>query len=124
MPIALHTVAETASFLRDAKNAGLSSTARDVVVMAVAADPGAGDEIVGSGGIRKVRVAGRGKGKSGGYRIMVFHAGPNAPAYILALLSKGDRETFSADEVKAMRSMTDAIRRHWKARPRRSVGPA
>jgi hypothetical protein len=30
----------------------------------------AGDLIVGSGGLRKVRVAGRGKGKSRGYRVV------------------------------------------------------
>ena len=39
----------------------------------VAANPGAGDLIVGSGGCRKVRgVAGKGRGKSGGYRVVTL----------------------------------------------------
>jgi len=42
-------------------------------VMTVAADPMAGDLIVGSRGCRKVRLAGRGKGKSGGYRLITFY---------------------------------------------------
>lgn len=60
----LHTVAETATYLRDADRQGLSAEARLDIVNAVAEAPTQGDEIRGSGGIRKVRFAGRGKGKS------------------------------------------------------------
>lgn len=88
------------------------------IVETVASDPTAGAEVVGSGGIRKVRVAGRGKGKSGGCRIMVAYVGPDAPAYILALLSKGERSIFSTAEVKAMKALTTALRDHWRRRKR------
>lgn len=104
----------------------MSEAERERIVATVSADPAGGDEVVGSGGVRKVRVAGRGKGKSGGYRIMVAYLGPELPAYILALLSKGERANFSDDEVRAMRAVTGSIResrkrhgqgrRHEKAR--------
>jgi hypothetical protein len=44
----------------------------DNLVDFLAENPTAGDLIVGTGGCRKLRVAGRGKGKSGGYRTITF----------------------------------------------------
>ena len=63
----MHAVIETSVFLRDAAQAGLSETERDEIVTMVARDPTVGDVIPGTGGARKLRMAGRGKGKSGGY---------------------------------------------------------
>jgi len=40
----------------------------------VAGNPEAGDVMQGTGGVRKARLAGRGKGKSGGYRIVFISA--------------------------------------------------
>ncbi|MCJ2130487.1 type II toxin-antitoxin system RelE/ParE family toxin [Methylobacterium sp. E-045] len=82
----------------------------------LAANPEAGDLIVGSGGIRKVRVAGRSKGKSGGYRVLAAYVGPDAPVYLLAVLSKGDRENFSPAEVQQLARLTASIKAHWRKR--------
>ena len=112
----LHTVAETPQFIRDAARAGLSTSELRTVVELIAADPRQGDEVQGSGGIRKVRIGGRGKGKSGGYRVMVAFFGEDYPAYLLALLSKGDRANFSAREIAVMRDMTIAIKQAWQER--------
>lgn len=114
----LQAVAETAAYLRDAKAAGLTEAEREAIVSAVSADPEAGEEVVGSGGLRKRRVAGRGKGKSGRYRIRVAYAGREMPVYIVALLSKGERANFSPAEIVAMRQAMDAIRSRWAARAR------
>lgn len=112
------TVAETGRFLKDAGEAGITDDERTAIVQAVATDPTGGEEVQGSGGVRKVRVAGRGRGKSGGYRIMVAYVGEEAPVYILALFSKGDRANFSRQEIDGMRSLTKAIRHHWRERRR------
>lgn len=82
----------------------------------MSADPTQGDEIQNSGGVRKVRVAGRGKGKSGGYRIMSACCGDDIPVYLLAVLGKGDRANFSDAEVGAMRAVITDIKRFWKER--------
>lgn len=82
----------------------------------LAANPESDDLIVGSGGIRKVRVAGRSKGKSGGYRVLAAYVGPDAPVYLLAVLSKGDRENFSAAEVPQLAKLTASIKAHWQRR--------
>src|SRR3954471_7245971 len=118
MPGRLHTVAETPQFARDTARLGLSEDEVMVIVIvnAIAADPLQGDEVQGSGGVRKVRIAGRGRGKSGGYRLMVAFVGEEAPAYLLALLSKGQRANFTAQQVAAMRALTTVIKQMWRAR--------
>jgi hypothetical protein len=49
------------------------------IVTFLAENPKAGDELAGTGGCRKVRIAGRGKGKSGGYRTITFYSGETMP---------------------------------------------
>ena len=44
----------------------MTDVERQAAIDQIATDPIQGDEIQGSGGVRKVRLAGRGKGKSGG----------------------------------------------------------
>jgi len=72
------------------------------VVDLIAANPRAGEVIEGSGGCRKIRVAGKGRGKSRGYRVVTFLGGNDVPAFLLAVLSKGSRASFSAAERNAM----------------------
>ncbi len=57
------------------------------------AQPGAGDVVRGSGGVRKVRWAAQGKGKSGGVRV-IDHWKPSArEIWMLTVYSKGERAT-------------------------------
>jgi hypothetical protein len=118
MPLSPHVVAELPQFIRDADAAGLSASERQVIVDTIAARPLVGDEIRGSGGVRKVRFAGRGKGKSGGYRVITAYFGPDAPVYLVALLSKGERANFSAVEIAGFRKWTQEIARYWRGRKR------
>jgi hypothetical protein len=116
MPEILQTVAETPQFLRDIDALGLTDNERKSIVDSVAADPRQGVEIRGSGGVRKFRVAGRGKGKSGGYRVIAAYFGPDIPVYLLSVLSKGERATYTDQEVAGFKSLTAAITRHWRDR--------
>jgi hypothetical protein len=116
MPSVLHVVAEMPQFVRDAAAAKLSEEGHRAIIDAIAADPRQGDEIRGSGGVRKIRCAGRGKGKSGGYRVVTAYFGPNAPVYLLALLSKGERGNFSNSEIAGFRTLTSEIARYWRRR--------
>src|SRR5258708_24396452 len=94
----MHTVVETASYLADAKTARLTEGEREAVVEMFANHPEAGDEIGGTGGARKVRIAGRGKGKSGGYRVITFYSGKEMPVFLLAIYSKGEKANLSKAE--------------------------
>lgn len=109
-------VAELPQFLRDVRAIGISDFEHQTIIDAIAADPLRGDEIQGSGGVRKVRFAGRGKGKSGGYRVVTAYFGPNLPVYLVAALSKGERGNFTASEIAAFKSLTNEIARYWRRR--------
>ena len=62
----MQTVVETPTYIAVA-NKLFSEEERADIVALVAADPECGDLIRGTGGFRKVRVARKGMGKSGGY---------------------------------------------------------
>ena len=87
----LHSVIETPDFLRDAEDAGLTVAERERIVAIMAASPRTGVDMPGTGGARKTRFAGRGKGKSGGYRVISFYAGPDVPVFLLNVFAKGDK---------------------------------
>ena len=66
------TVIETQSFLRTAK-ALVSDEERMDLIAYLAENPTAGDIMEGTGGVRKVRWARRGGGKSGGFRVIYYY---------------------------------------------------
>ena len=69
----MQTVVETPSYLAIA-NKLFSEEERADIVALVAIDPECGDLIRGTGGFRKVRVARKGMGKSGGARVCISGA--------------------------------------------------
>jgi hypothetical protein len=117
----MHTVVETPSYLADARAAGLTEEERDAVVEMIANHPEAGDEIGGTGGARKVRVAGRGKGKSGGYRVITFYSGRDVPVFLLAVYSKGEKANLSKAERNELKSVLGDIVREYRKRAKRHV---
>ena len=84
--------------MKDADDAGITEEERLAIVNLIAADPRQGDLMSGTGGVRKLRVAGRGKGKSGGYRIVSYFAAVDVPVLLLALINKGERANLSRSE--------------------------
>jgi len=97
----METVVEFPAYLSAAKAAGMTDAERAAVVDIASANPAAGDLIVGSGGCRKVRVAGRGKGKSGGYRVITYYAG-DFGVCLLWVLSKGRTANLTDAQVNAL----------------------
>ena len=81
----------------------------------VAAHPDAGVVVPGAGGARKLRFAGRGKGKSGGYRVITFFGGTDLPVFLMNVFAKGDKVDLTPKErselAKVLRSSADAYRK-------------
>jgi hypothetical protein len=101
----MQTVIETPDFLRDAKAARLTESERANIVVYLAERPDAGEEIPGTGGARKIRFAGRGKGKSGGYRVITFYTGDDIPVFLLNIFAKGDRVNLTKAERNELRTI-------------------
>ena len=99
----MQSVIETPEYFADAKAAGLRDDERERIVTLLAWNPMAGVEIPGAGGARKLRVAGCGKGKSGGYRVITFYSGADVPVFLLAVFFKGDRVDLKQAERNALR---------------------
>jgi hypothetical protein len=67
--------------------------------------PLAGDIIKGTGGARKRRFPGRGKGKNGGYRTISYYAAEDVPVLLLALVDKGERTDITPAERNGLRDV-------------------
>ena len=112
----MQTVIETEIYLRDAKATGMSDTERAEIVNFLAANPDAGDEIKGTGGARKIRFAGKGKGKSGGYRVITFYSGVNVPVFLLNVFAKNEKVDLSQGERNTFKNVLIALSDAYKVR--------
>ena len=64
----------------------------------------------GRGGVRKVRFAGKGKGKSGGVRVIYYYYDQEMPIYALLIYVKNERADLTTEQRKAVASFAAAIK--------------
>jgi mRNA-degrading endonuclease RelE of RelBE toxin-antitoxin system len=93
----LTTVAETAEYLRCAARL-LSAQERAEIVEFLAARPKAGDLMQGTGGVRKLRWARGGRGKSAGVRVVYYYHSEALPLYLLTVFGKNVKANLSKAE--------------------------
>ncbi len=105
---ALHTVVETPEFLRRVQGL-LTAADRSALINHLAANPDAGDVMPGTSGARKLRWAVRGKGKSGGVRVITFFSGPPVPVFVLTVFGKGEKINLSKAEQNALRKVLSEL---------------
>jgi hypothetical protein len=117
----LHTVIETPDFIRDAEKAGLTAEERGKIVALTAEFPKSGVDIPATGGARKIRFAGRGKGKSGGYRVISFYAGADVPVFLLNVFAKGDKIDLTMAERNELRRELAGLAEDYRHGVRRHV---
>jgi hypothetical protein len=110
----MHTVAQTKSFDIAAKDAGVTEDEIAEIVTYLAEHPEAGEEIVGTGGCRKLRFGGRGKGKRGGYRTITFYSGEIMPVFLITVFAKGEKATLTGKEKAALKGLTKLITAEYK----------
>lgn len=109
------TVSETSVFTRRAEKL-LTPEEREDLITFLAANPEAGDEIQGTGGVRKVRFAAKGRGKSGGVRVIYYYYTPALPLYALLIYGKNEQANLTPDQERAMTAIVAAIRAKAKGR--------
>ncbi|MDR9427109.1 MAG: type II toxin-antitoxin system RelE/ParE family toxin [Salibaculum sp.] len=70
----------------------------------IARNPTAGVSL--GGGVRKVRFARAGGGKSGGYRVIHFYAGDDdMPVFLIAVFAKNEKANLTRAEMEAVKSL-------------------
>ena len=113
MPTRLQTVVETPAYLSAAKGL-LSDRERDEVVNQVAKNPEAGVAL--GGGIRKMRIARSGRGKSSGARVVFLFCGENIPVFLLTVFAKNEKANLSTGERAALVAATKELIEDYRGR--------
>ena len=108
------TVVETKAFTGRAKGR-MSAAEVDRAIEVIARDPLCGDLIQGTGGIRKVRFAVEGKGKSGGVRIVYYYYNESMPVFLLTVFAKNEKADLTRAERNALGKVARALRESYGA---------
>jgi len=77
----------------------------------LAGDPLAGDVTPGLGGVRKMRFAPKGRGKSGGFRVAYYVLRDNLPILALLLYGKNERGDLSPEQRKVVAALAAEMKR-------------
>jgi mRNA-degrading endonuclease RelE of RelBE toxin-antitoxin system len=69
----------------------------------LALHPEKGDLIPGSGGLRKIRWAGKGRGKRGGIRVIYYYKSKEGHIWLLTIYAKNENENISLAILKKIK---------------------
>lgn len=108
----MQTIAETTAYLHRAEKL-LTAAERADVVSYLAAHPKAGDLIEGTGGVRKLRWARAGMGKSGGVRVIYYVHSEVMPLYLLTLFAKNERANLTKAECNSLARLVEMLVDYW-----------
>jgi hypothetical protein len=111
--MAHQTVVEMPEFIRRANDIGLTDKDREELVTYLAQNPEAGVSL--GGGLRKVRVARPGGGKSGGYRVLHFFRAPEMPVFLLTVFAKNEKANISRKERADLIELCDLIAQTYRS---------
>ena len=89
----------------------LGEEARREMEAAIVAAPDAAPVIRGTGGIRKLRWAGSGRGKRGGIRTVYFYHVDPETVYLLTAYAKAAREDLTPTDTRALSRLVAAIKK-------------
>jgi hypothetical protein len=105
----MQVVVETSIFTRQAEKL-FSDDEKMEVISFLAANPYLGDEITGTGGVRKLRIPASGRGKRGGTRLIYYVFGDEVPIYALLVYGKNERADMSPQQRAAVAALAQAIK--------------
>jgi hypothetical protein len=119
----VESVVETPGYLSAAEKLFTEQERADIVSL-LAADPEAGAVMKGTGGFRKIRVARRGMGKSGGARVVYLFRNTAFPVFLITVFAKNQKENLSAKERNELKKRADQIFSTYRFSSHRGKGRA
>ena len=105
----LPTVVETTAFMRRAEKL-LSLAEYEDLIVYLSRYREAGDEIPGTGGVRKLRFGAFGRGKSGGVRAIYYFYDENTPLYAIFLYGKNEQTDLTSAQKKEVKAFAATIK--------------
>lgn len=86
------------------------------MILTLAADPRAGALVPGLGGIRKLRFAPDGRGKSGAFRVIYYVLDDDTPILALLLYAKNEQSNPTPEQRKRLLRAVEAIKANARGR--------
>ena len=80
----------------------------------LAANPEKGKLIQGTGGLRKARMAARGKGRRGGARVIYLHLETATVIYLVYVYDKNEADDLTAAQKKELKTLAEAIKEEYR----------
>jgi hypothetical protein len=109
------TVVETSAFARRAEKL-LTVEEREDLLFYLAIHSELGDEIPGTGGVRKLRFSARSKGRSGGVRVIYYFFDGENPLYAILLYGKNEQANLTSEQKRAVSAFAETAKAAAKAR--------
>ena len=94
-------IKETSIFTKQV-NKLLDAESYRFLQLRLVADPEAGDLMRGTGGLRKIRWQGSGRGKRGGVRVIYYWAANHDVVLMLLMYGKNERDDLSAEQSRVL----------------------
>lgn len=110
---AMQTVVETSAFISAAKDV-FSDEEVEALIRTLAAKPESGKIMEGTGGVRKMRVALEGRGKSGGARVVYYYHSAKMPLFLMTAFAKNEKSNLSKAEKNAMAAAVAKLKKAYK----------
>jgi hypothetical protein len=108
----MQTIVELPEFLKRSSNL-LKDDEKASIINYLAFHPQSGDLMQGTGGIRKLRWPARGKGKSGGVRVIYYYHDGFMPLFLLTIFGKGEKANLSKAERNELAKFTSLLLKHY-----------
>lgn len=108
----MQTIVELPEFIRTSEGL-FSDEEKRSLINYLAAHPQSGDLIRGTGGIRKLRWAVQGKGKSGGARVIYYYHNETVPLFLLTVFGKNEKANISPAERNDLAKLTNLLQKHY-----------
>lgn len=102
------TIVEVEPFARQASDV-MSSEELEAFKYYIASEPEVGDVIAGTNGVRKVRWAIEGKGKSGGVRIIYYYHSNHIPLFLLTVYRKSAKANLTKKQRNIMGKLVEIL---------------
>lgn len=102
-------MAETPLFSRQVEKLFDEDTKQSLIEFLVE-NPLSGDEIPETGGVRKLRYAASGRGKSGGARVIYYYLDDDFPIYLLLVYPKNAKINLTSEEKTAARKLVRKLK--------------
>jgi mRNA-degrading endonuclease RelE of RelBE toxin-antitoxin system len=108
------SIVETPQFAAKADKI-LSAAEKDDLFDFIARNPGAGDIIPGTGGVRKKRFAVQGKGKRGGVRVIYYYYNDRNPVLLFTVFGKNERSDLREKEENILYRIVQEIKKEMRS---------